>query len=414
MARIRVPEGRRRALAIAALVAWCLGPPALQSQELVDTLESAAGVRWNDIWFYPTGGKLFVCDETSESVLVYDANTLASLGSISVSSYAGTPQALAGHDGTGALYVLSDAGFATSVGDIVIIDADTQMVTGSLPAVGYNLTIDVDESRGRLYAFAGSVDVRLKAFEVATNTADGNLDLNTADLMPSGIIVYGGLNPATGELFFANLHEDQFVVVNGETMVGELFEVESSRGRGGTWNPIENKLLITTINWGGYFVFDRDTDTSALTSCVNDGTLLFFSAATNRVYSGAEVNGDTTVIDGPTNACENVEVGVGRAAVGFVAATSHAYFLGSSGTSVLDETTLTEVASFPGCGYCEGGGVVDHEIAVDQQGQRLFARSWCDTTFGVGSCIQVLEEDDLFLDGFEGGDTSAGSATVPP
>jgi hypothetical protein len=400
----------------AAIASVLIGPELALGIELVDTFVSPPGVVWIDLWHYSAGDKLFVLDQTSETILVYDATSLAALGSISVSSYAGTPQQLAGHDGTGTLYVVSDTGGATSLGDIVIIDADSQTVSGVLGTSFYDAHTQVDEARARLYVFHGLFDFELSAFEVATNTPDGSILLNSDELMPDGIIDFDAINPATGELFFTNRHFHQFVVVDGETLAGELFEIAGSRGwESGTWNPVENKLYITTITWGGYFVYDRETGDAEITSCINDGTRLFFSAATNRVYSGAEVNGDTTVIAGPTDACQNVEVGDGRAVVGFVERTRHAYFAGSSGVSVLDETTLTEATSFAGCGYCEGGGLADHQVAVDQVHQRVFVRSWCETTKGgEGSCVQILDEGDLFLDGFESGATGAWSATVPP
>ena len=75
----------------------------------------------------------------------------------------------------------------------------------------------------------------------------------------SGIIDYSekrGLNQATGELLFTNRQAEQFVVVDGPTLDGQLILADGSRGWGeeATWNPQENKLYIPLM--GGFFIYD--------------------------------------------------------------------------------------------------------------------------------------------------------------
>jgi hypothetical protein len=243
-----------------------------------------------------------------------------------------------------------------------------------------------------LYLFGGlSPNKTLWALDINSNTIVGSLDIS--DIMGSGIIAFVGnraLNPVTGELVFTNLHYDAFVVVNGPAMTGAKISVADSRGRGGTWNPQENKIYITTIDWNGYFIYDRDSGTSTTTPCINDGTLLFYSQASNRIYSGAEINWDTTVIEGATDACQNVEIAGGLADVGFINATHHAYFAGADQVKVLDEDSLTVVSTIPGCRPDAYGGV-DTQVIVSQQRGRVYVRSyWSNPT--EGNCILVIEE----------------------
>ncbi len=367
----------------------------LYSQAIVGSIESAEGTKWNDICLYQSGtGKLFVSDNTGARILVYDASSLAPLPEIALDSYLpDRPQMLAIHETSGTLFAVVDTGNATSYSKIVVIDADTQAVTDTIIDIGRSLSIDVDESRALLYAFGDKLWVAetLTSIDVNSHAVLGTVDID--DLMSSGIIYYGGLNPVTGELFFNNLHYDQFVIVDGPNLEGEMISATSSSGWEGTWNWLENKLYITTSDWNGYFVYDRDSGASSVAGCVNDGTQLFFNEAMNRVYSGAEIDGESTVIEGSTDACQDVEVDSAHSVVGFVQSMHHAYFAGMDSVIVLDEDTLSTESSFPSCGPCGGGGGAAHSIEVDQDGDRVFVRNYCNTAEGIGSCVMIIDED---------------------
>jgi len=217
--------------------------------------------------------------------------------------------------------------------------------------------------------------------------------LNIDDLMGGGSLDFSTdtwLNPVTGELVIGNLNYDKFVVVNGPAMTGEVITAADSRGGPGAWNPLENKIYITTVDWNGYFIYDRDTGISTTTTCINDGTLIFYSQATNRIYSGAEIDGRTTVIEGATDACQNVDLAPALPKVGFMNATRHAYFTGAYQVKVLDEDSLTVVDTIPGC-EPEAYGAVDSQVVVSQALGRVFVRGyWSNPT--EGNCILVIED----------------------
>jgi len=329
-------------------------------------------------------------------VLVYNAGSLEYLSEIPFSSYAPRyPMSLAMHQGTGTLYVALGTGSATNDTIIVPLNASTFEAGPALAGNGWDLSMLIDEGRARLYTIGskglGNV---LTAIDIHTNTVAGTLNLYT--LMGSGGMSFGrqALNQATGELAFANVTYDKFLVVNGPALTGQLFEVPNSRGYAPAWNPAEHKLYITTIAWNGYFIYDADTAASSVTPCINDGTTIFYSQASNRMYTSAELTGwplgTTTVIDGASDGCQNVTLPVGGlTGVGFVAARGHAYFAGTSGTYVLDEDSLTVVASFPGSG---GSGAVDAGVLVDQARRRVFVRtSWVQPS--QASSIVVIDDD---------------------
>jgi hypothetical protein len=367
------------------------------AQHVVETIEAPPATYWTDIVLYETGGKLFIADNTNKQILVYDERTLGYLGAISLSAIPpGTPRSLALHEGTGTLYASISCSGATCDSTIAVIDADTYEIIDTITDIDcWRAKMTIDESRARLYAF-GTNDM-LFAIDVNTNSVVGIL--NVAGLFTEfGIIDISekrGLNPVTGELFFTSRHADQFVVVDGPSLTGELILADGSRGWGdeATWNTHENKIYITSITWGGYFVYDRDTGASTMPGCVNDGTSLFYSPATNRVYSGSEVNGLATVIEGDTDACQNVEMEMGLPEVGFVSATHHAYFAGLGMVSVFDEDTLTAVATIYGGGH-PLANFVGTRVTVNQSQRRVFKLgNW--TYPEDGASILVIDDEDL-------------------
>ena len=366
----------------------------LYAQSVVGVITSQPDTNWTDMVLYSSGGKLFISDTSGARVLVYDKTTLESLGEISLAAYLpARPQSLAIHQDTGTLYVIVDAGYATSASTVVVVDADTHGIVTSLSGIGLSLAMIVDEARDRLYTFGSNASLvdTLTAIDVTTNTVAGSLNIES--IMNSGIIGLdpdGGLNPVTGELVLTNLHADEFVVVQGPAMTGSKISATSSRGWCGVWNPQENKIYITTISWGGYFSYDRDTDTAGFSGCVNDGTKLFYSAGMNRVYSGAEIDGNAVVIEGD-DSCQEVSIGSGMAAVGFAGTRHHAYFASGGQVKVLDESTLTSLTSFPIPGP-SGGGVAGSNVLVDPSTQRAFVLSYRDLTEGERSCVFVVDD----------------------
>lgn len=387
---------RQTGAVTAAMLAVCLVMAATaQAQQVAGTINAPPGTEWSRVVLDPGGGKLFVADKTNKMILVFSASTLAAAGVISPAGYvpaSNAPQEIALHQATRTLYVAMDNGGATSATTILAFDADTFAFKKSFSGIGLSLKLCVDEARGRLYTFGSGPGLRktLTGIDVATNTVTGSFNVES---LVSPIVKFSGpraLNPVTGELVFNSLHADQIAVVNGMTMAGQGFSVPFSRGWDATWNPAENKIYITTASWGGYLIFDRDAGTSMLTSCVNDGTSLFYSQATNRIYSGAEINRDTTVIEGPNDTCQNVEVGMGLADVAFIPANRRAYFARGSAVVVLDEDRLSVVASLPNCSGA-GYGVGDTWIEADATARRVFAVStWSMPT--RGSCLTAIDD----------------------
>ncbi|MCD4749943.1 MAG: hypothetical protein K8R59_11265 [Thermoanaerobaculales bacterium] len=283
-----------------------LFPFVAQGQTVAGTIDSSEGAFWEDIQLLRA--KVFVSDSTAKSVLVYDANSLALRTEILLEPYLAhtydAPFDLAGCEATGTLYVSTHDTAATSASRILMIDAESESVTGTLVDTCCHAFVAIDESRARLYVISLHVYKTVESFDLNTNTSLGTLDIGA--IMGDGLMGWAeerSINKATGELAFSNHHYDRFLLVDGPNLTGETVSAANSRGYVPTWNWQENKLYITTIDWSGYFVHDRDTGVSGIANCVNDGTELFFSEAMNRIYSGAEVNHDTTIIDGTTDSC---------------------------------------------------------------------------------------------------------------
>ena len=375
------------------LAAAMVLPVPAQAQNVVTTIQSPAGGVWGGMALYQTGHKLFVSDQTDHRILVFDTVSLAQ-SEIAMTAYPPV-QSLVVHEGTGTLYAVVDDGFATSESTIVVIDANTYAIGSTLKSIGLSLTAVVDQTRNRLYTFGDDslLKQKLTAIDINTNTVVGSLDVES--LMPnSGLLGFdsgGGLNPVTGELVITNLHMDQFAIINGPALTAQVISAAGSRGWTGVWNTTENKVYITTIGWTGYFSYDRDTASPGLANCVNDGTYLFFSSGRDRVYSGAEIDGNIAVIDGNTDACQLVSVGKSLPVVDFAATRGHAYAAGYNGVMVLDENTLTSVAWFP-IPSGTGGGTIGARVVVEPSSQRVFVRSSWNLTDGKASALLVVDD----------------------
>ena len=308
------------------------------------------------------------------------------------------------HEGDGKLYVaMLDNNWSWYTDSIVLVlDAGTYAVDASIPVANSGL-LKLDESHDRLYVYTVNA---LTAIDTASRTVLGSLDITA--LMDGGLVAGIRLNPVTGEWVFGNLHYDKFLIVNGPTLTPELISIPGSRGWTVGWNHLENKIYITTAAWSGYFIYDRDTGASQTTPCVNDGTSLFFNPETNRVYTSAEINEDTTVIEGATDACRNVGMPEGGLTyLNFVEGRHHAVFISETEGIVyfLDEDTFKIARTFPDC----GPGYYRQD-AVDQAHQRVFIL-YTDTTLH-SSHIVVFDyhEPSLTLVSPDGGESwQAGS-----
>ena len=367
-------------------------PSQVSAQTVVGTIPSPASTNWIDIEVYNKGNVIFIADNSNAQILIYNATTLGYVGAISLSAYLpDTPQMTALHEGTGTLYVAVGQLSANAYTTLVIIDADTYSIIDDIIDIDMALGVTIDETRGRLYMWSYSWDNPLYAVDVNSNTIVGHMEVG--DIAGPGSLSFCGeraINPATGELVFTNIHYDTFVVVDGLTMTGEMISAADSRGWASTWNPQENKIYITTIDWNGYFIYDRDTETSTTAPCVNDGSDLIYSPPTNRVYTGAEIDGNSVVIEGASDTCQEVAIAGGLSNVDVLNPTRHVYYASADEIKVLDEDSLTVVSTITGC---EPGayGAVGCSMVVSAQMGRVFIRShWSSPT--EGSCVQVIEE----------------------
>jgi len=363
----------------------------LRAQCLVDRVYSAPDTKWIDMAFYRSGGKLFVADNTNSRILVFDAANLQQIDEIELGDP--PPQNMALHEGSGQLFVVVDLGWATSDSKIVVINADTHQIRTTLTGLDRSLMVVVDENRSRLYSFGDWNGAQVLAcFDVQSLNVLGSEDIGNLIGEPhSSLTREGGINPVTGELLFVNRHAHRFAIVDPVTLTGIAIDAVDSRGWVGIWNHLENKAYITTVTWGGYFSYDRDTGTPGFAGCVNDGTYLFFNERTNRIYTSAEIDGNTVIIEGPTDACQEIEVGGGMTSVGFATTKRHVYFVSYSYVNILDEDMLTSVAEFP-IPMPGGGAFVSDQVIIDPATERVFIRTWKDATEGEGSVILAVDD----------------------
>ncbi len=227
---------------IIVMVSTLIGAIGLHAQSVGQTISAPPDTDWRDIELYRAGNRLFVADVSNGQILVYDSNSLSSLSPISLAAYLPSgPYDLMVHEGTGTLYAAVGVGYeyggATTNTTLVVIDADTSAVIGTLTGLGQGLRLAMDESRARLYTlgiqFPLTLDDILTAVDIPTNQVAGALNLTDLIGFQNNITFNSDhLNQTTGELYFGG-PQGKFVIVAGPTLVGQLITVAGSTGWGG-------------------------------------------------------------------------------------------------------------------------------------------------------------------------------------
>jgi hypothetical protein len=335
------PVGRSAlvALLLIGMTAAVVATP-VAAQTVAGCILSGPEEYWPDLWLDTGAARLYIADWTNARILIHDSRSLAKLGEVSLAAFLpDRPYRLAGHAGAGTLYVIACRGGWSCDNRVIAIDTHTLTVNPSFDLLSRR-SILVDEEGRRLLA-AGYNAVypytheMLDVVDVDTDAIVATIDLTDLIQKDGHVAMAKELNPVTGEVLFFQggcSETSVFAIVNARTLHTERITAPNACGwwiepDGATWNWLENKVYMTTQTWQGYFIPDRDTGESSVTSCWNDGTGLFFSPATNRVYSGAEINWETTVIDGPSDGCQGVERLWGPV-VAFLEAKRRAYFIG--------------------------------------------------------------------------------------
>jgi len=297
----------------------------LLAQTVVGTL-SQPGMKPYSVAVYEAGNKIFVADDNTGNLHMYDGATDALLSSVFIG---GKVNSMVVHESSGKLYAAS-----LSVNKIAVVNAATGAFLTYLAGTYANTvsptSLRIEQGLGKVYALSLE---GLTQIDVATNSET---------IIPG----FGGggfeemeVNPVTHEVFVVRYIQNVLEIVDGVTLAKTT--VPSMRGLDIGVNWTENKAYIATGTAGStsFRIYDRDTGVTDSLVNVNDATEFAFHSINNRIYSNAEVNGYSTIIEGPSNAYFNLPMLSGASAIEIRLSTNHLYYAGTKFIGIVDDAT---------------------------------------------------------------------------
>ena len=305
---------------------------------------------------YEAGNKVFVADDSTGNVYTYDGTSLTLLNT----AYVGTMVSrMVVHEGSGKLFVLP-----RSPAKVAVLDATNGSFIKYLTlayTTGYGMA--VDESLGKVYAITGMEGLRqIDVWTLAETTVSG---------AGGGWIA---LNPVTHQVF--TLSGVDLDIVDGITLAKTT--ITSIKGYGVAVNWTNNKVYAgygCATDASGYpqpCIYDLNTGTKTIldTPRGQDATALFYNPVGNRVYTGAEVDAISTVIEGATDDHHDIPLRGATDGFGVRTGTNHVYLASTNFVAVVDDATqMVEKISVPSPG---GGGFVYQDVAINQSTGRVF------------------------------------------
>lgn len=326
----------------------------LFGQTVIGTISRPGLEPWN-LAVYEIGNKLLICDNATGHLLIYDCASLALQTELTIEGGVGGSSMLI-DETSGRVYIPTFPGGH----HVAVINAVANQLIHYIDIDTYGL--EKGDSLRRLYGISTIAPFYLYVIDMNTES------WQTVSLSNAGLTSGLGVNSITHEVFVGYLQGYALDIINGSTLNRTTVTGENGRYLAVNW--LENKIYRTMADWSGYWIYDRDNGSSKITSCVNDATSLFFNSKSNRVYTDSEVNHEVTVIEGASDSCYQIELGVTATAVGFRYATNHVYFVGINSVKILEEIT-GNIITIPIDNPPHGGGLVQ-AIAINQTTGRVF------------------------------------------
>jgi hypothetical protein len=320
--------------------------------------------------------RLFVFDESTHSVFIYNATTLQELGSVETTL--GDCLSMVVDESQGKLYAAYFGPGAGLSDNIAVIDTHTGTLLKYVQSSGFGFLVN-DEALDVVYASSNSSVQRI---DVATDMA------TSIDGIWGNIYTSMAVNPVTHELFVSNWSQNdgKLFIVNPTTLA--ITPVANMAGFGVAVNWNDNKAYVSyciSAGFEGLCIYNRDSGTITRTYTANDSTRpLAFNPLVDRLYSDTEVNHVTTIVTGATDVYSNVTVVSALTSVGVRYSTDAVYLTGMYGTYVMNGADGAIVTQFPApepqCSFCNSA------MVINQTTGRVYVVP--ETTNGYVSVIQ--------------------------
>ncbi|HEX9652602.1 MAG TPA: beta-propeller fold lactonase family protein [bacterium] len=348
-----------------------LAPMILYSQNSIGVL-SKPNLQPYSVAVYEGGNQVFVADDASGNVLIYDVLSLAELGSVQVGKKIYT---MTVDEASGKLYAGS-----VEQQKIAVVNAATGEFLKYLDGNYANIfSIESDPALNKIYALSLN---GLTQIDIATDAETEIPGLGGGGFEAMAV------NPVTHEVFVTRFIQNELVIVNGNSL--DTTRVSGLGGAGIGLNWLENKVYISRGGGVGvpYLIYDRDDGSVKEIFADNDALDFFFDETTNLIYTDSEVNAIVTIIDGATDDFSNFPMASPSLEAAFLPATSHVYFTNIDFTAVLDrESELLELIPV---NNPQVGGVVIQSVAVHQGTGRVFVIN--DSRLNFVTVIEDTEE----------------------
>ena len=297
----------------------------LWGQTVVGTL-SQSGMQPYSVAVYETGNKVFVADNSTGNLHMYDGATNVLLNSAFIG---GKVNSMVVHESSGKLYAVS-----LIERKIAVVNAATgafiTYLAGTYTNTLSSTSLRIDQSLAKVYALSQE---GLTKIDVATNSET---------IIPG--LGGGGteemeINPVTHEVFVTRVIQNTLEIVDG--ISGNKTTVSGMGGLDVGVNWTENKSYTATGTAGStsFKIYDRDTGISTFLTNVNDATEFAFHSTKNRIYTNAEVNGYSTIIEGASDAYFNLPMLSGATAIEIRLSTNHIYYAGTTFIGIVDDAT---------------------------------------------------------------------------
>jgi YVTN family beta-propeller protein len=346
-------------------------PALLCGQTVVGTI-TRPNFRPFSVAVYETGNKIFVADDASGRVYIYDGANNAELGFVSIGAKI---HAMVVDETKGKLYAAS-----LEKRKIGVVNAVTGAFIGYLSGTYSNVfDLTQDQNLGKVYALSLE---GLTQIDVAT---DSETNIPGFD---GGGFQSMAVNPVSHEIFVTRFIQNVLEIVDGMSLTKTTISGLGGLGIGINWT--ENKAYISTGGGVGvpFRIYDHDTGSITPIAADNDATVFAFDHATNRVYTDAEVNSISTIIDGPSNAFFNLPMAGATTDVAFRHATGHVYFGNPDFIGILDqETQMLEMIPIDNPNQ---GGVIIGGIAINQTTGRVYVIN--DSRLNFVTVVQDTED----------------------
>jgi len=357
-------------------------PPAV-----VDTI-ALPGRQLLALALYEAGNKIFVTDDVSGNLLVIDGTTHQVISSIAVGRSA---YEIVIDESFGKVYVASDGGFADGTGFISVINADTgQLITqfdpGALnevspsPGKADAFRLEGDEVHDKVYVslFCPFCD-ELAVIDVASDTytpIEANIHFGFAEgVMAVSTVANDAFAVGTDlDKPSSGSPESWLITIDGETLQVSSTLLPETGFPELAVNEVDDKVYVfmgPLGGWSGVIIHHRPSGTFKTIEHPNrEGTSpLVFNPATDRLFSGATVNGKRGIIvEGATDELSYVRLrGDGMNAGAVRSSTDNAYFAGIDGRTFIVNGTTQRVGVIPSAtGVADTDGVVTSAIDIDQ------------------------------------------------